>query len=177
MQDDRKKRRNQINGIIGGVIGVVFVVNLAIGIATMPPEKPKAAATPTPPTPVAPASPQPRPPLPPAMVALGEKAALKTKADLQYWGSSIDGSRHRMLLLPKSAWEDLSKTEKAALTYYVEAAQIKQGGNPDNWTIVVSYSDTKPYGVDTTIVAGAAIDRSGTSAQSAEAFRSEMLTP
>ncbi len=95
---------------------------------------------------------------------------------MQSWGSPMAGNQHLMLLLPKNAWDELSKTEKAALTYYAEDSTAKQGSyDAGEWTVVVSYSSIQPYGVDMTVVAGDGVDRSDTSAQDADSFRAAML--
>jgi hypothetical protein len=160
--------------------GILFTINLLIGLL-FPSPRPKAAAvSKTLPSPAASpvATPSPTPTISPAMLALGEKAVSKTKADLTTWGSPIAGTEEIMLLVPTTAWDELSKTEKAALTYYAEDKAIRRGLT-DKWRVVNSYSDKQPYSVDTTLVVGDRIDRSDLSfpAQSAKTFRAEMLTP
>jgi hypothetical protein len=183
MRSDQKKRRNQINCIIGGVIGVVFVGNLAIGIATLP--SPKSKAIPSPsmaatPTPVVAVSPSPKLPIPPAMLALGEKTAKKTKADAIVWGSGMSGGAYAMVLLPRESWQALSKTEKAALTYYAEASIVKirakhPGMCDDCWAVTVSDVSEQPYGVDATVVAGDGVDLTDSNGDRAGKFRAAML--
>lgn len=83
------------------------------------------------------------------------------------------------VIIPKTGWDKLSKADKVGLTMYTESLISVVKSNPakyvdispsapaynllvnktanlcqDCWSIILSYKDNQPYGVDTTVVQG-----------------------
>ncbi|AFY46049.1 hypothetical protein Nos7524_0125 [Nostoc sp. PCC 7524] len=83
------------------------------------------------------------------------------------------------VIIPKTGWDKLSKTDKVGLTMYTQSLISLVKSNPakyvdispsapaynlllsktanlceDCWSIILSYKDSQPYGVDTTVVQG-----------------------
>jgi hypothetical protein len=172
----------KLNGkrlLIGlGAIAILYPIakiQEVIGSRSTPASTPASAPSPSP-------TASPRPPIPPAMLALGQKVAAQTKATSTAWGTGLPGT-YALTVLPKSAWKKLSKTEKAALTYYAEDQVAIMKRSPADfmgkmpitapgydkavwrvklmcdtcWVLMVGNSTIPPYGTDETVVQGEAV--------------------
>jgi hypothetical protein len=158
-----------------GVAGVLSSLIKAIEPQPKPSAPVAEIASPSP-------SPSPRPPIPPAMLALGEKVAKRVDSRSTAWGTGMPGTS-ALTTLPKPAWEKLSKTEKAALTYYAEAQVAVMKKSPADfvgkmpimapgydkaiwrvklmcdscWVLMVGAGSSGSYGLDETVVQGEAV--------------------